>query len=559
MSLLRRQAHRKIVARDVLVNKRQTGFTPTAQFSSQQAQSTTTSTSATTQPTTTPAAPTTPTTPTTHTTPTTPTTSSTSTSTTSNTAVTTPTTTTTSSTTPLIPPLISISTSSTSTSSTLVTTPTTPNTPTIVNQPQNGANDNPTPTTQARQQLTEFVTASRSVPSSVPSVSASGSPESSGSSGKTGSIAGGIFGAVVGLVAICVFVSFILRRYRKRNLEREASHFDAGDFRRSAVMLGDSQSEKRGHTPRPPSMVERRMQHTPMSTYSFTYSQEGSQAGYGATQQAQYPQQAYYGQQYNALSPPNSANPLMHNSPSPFSPGPVSPTSSYMDYGNVGPAPGQYLTRSNSGGSQGTRRLSAISIAQSLHNPHPPSPQLANAILSPTNEYIDATRSSVTPYQEAQYAAITQQLNFAPPQAPSPVVDKPRRSSVNSEFDTRVLDFPAPPPSPSPSSSAHTVPPTLPEIRVESRDSSDFSASVTSGVAAAKEKGTTEVTPSPLNTSVAKATESKEPSSPSSPASPSSSHPSPLVPGTTARPALSANADKRPDTVYEDGDAYGGM
>ncbi|KAK7056415.1 hypothetical protein VNI00_002970 [Paramarasmius palmivorus] len=606
-----RRLHRRIVAGEAPDLKKR-AFTPTAVFPGQQASTTETeaaSSQPTTHSTTTTTTPVAATTTSTSTTPRIPETTST-TSTTARAA------TTTSSTTALIP-IISISTHSTSTTlglttSTTVTTPTTA--PTTANTVPTVNTQAEVPTTQGRGPNTTFVTAPRAATSSVSSVSASETAEPA-STGNGGKIVGGIFGALGGLVAICVIIAFILRRWRKRLIDRDGANFDAGTFRRSAVMLQDPQPESRGHSPRPPSIIERKMQtSTPMS-FGTQYGRPGPQGqGYGATQQYQQYQQPYY-QQYPGMSPPNSGNPLM--APSPFSPGPVSPTTSQYgpaEYANLGPQP--YLTRSNSAGSQGSNnRLSNASVGMSLHNPHSPAPQYAAfadpgrlSTPMPTGEYVDATRSSVTPFQEAQYVAISQQLNAVPPQGlntpavdayvqssgqpaqpasrpptppnkegASPIKDTVRES-VHSEFDTHALDFPAPPPSPGPNRMPST-PPTLPEIRVESRGSFntyDFPASVSSnsstpvtagfpsGVTAANGQalavtGTAfPTTPSPLASSFAIDTPPNEPSSPVSPSSP---HPSLLVAGgATPRPAAAPAADKkRPETVYDDDDAYGGI
>ncbi|TFK44492.1 hypothetical protein BDQ12DRAFT_21025 [Crucibulum laeve] len=309
----------------------------------------------------------------------------------------------------------------------------------------------------------------------------------------------------------------------------------------------------RGFNPRPPSMVERRFA-SPAPTFGTQYGAPGpaygdSYSNYDNNSYAQGPYPSFGpGQVMHSTSPPptaNSANPLFpapaHYGQSPFSPI-ASPTSSVGPYEPMynergEPIPSPYLTRQPSGARQPSpgyespvdisRQMStgavypAIARQPSLNNPHvdrntPP----ANAPVPLTHEnvpsdYVDLSRSSVSPFQAAQYAEISRKLNTEVPNGldtpsvnqimenhtissgssnsdrnlphlpdrehESPFADPSLSVSskntlsprpVSSESIGHELEFPTPP-SPGPAMSSRyrvdSTPPTLPEIHLESR------------------------------------------------------------------------------------------
>ncbi|KAG6902344.1 hypothetical protein C0995_001141 [Termitomyces sp. Mi166 len=413
--------------------------------------------------------------------------------------------------------------------------------------------------------------------------------ESSGSGTNVGGIVGGLAGGLIG-VAVLIF-----NRQRRRNDELSAAAFNAHDFRRSAVLMEDPPTRdeivEHGFNPRPPTMIERRLA-SPAPTFGGQYGGQGPVMG---------PSDYGYNQ-YQAYGPmqtmsPSSATVMLNNSPypnpaypnpaytqSPFSPIATPTSATYNEQAAV-------LTRQSSNGSH----TSAVNGPAGYPSEDPnyggyPSPK--------QGEYVDLNRSSVTPYQAAQYAEISQTLNteahsgpdtpainlvnpnsktheIAPPllvkdNGPSPFTDptdhlpgqltypgevspRPSTDSVSRQID----DFPVPPsPVHSSISRLDSVPPLLPEIPIGSRPSSyNFPASdrgnaIPNGV-------TKEYSKSPLGSQVPSA-------------------PSPLASGiaiTAPPPAVTSFPDapptprqgkfetvvKRPDTVYDDNDAYGGI
>lgn len=513
-------------------HRRQAHFTPTATFSS------TTSATSTTQPQQ-------------HTTPeqhTTPATSPTTPSTTQHTTTTTP----------LLPPLFP-PTTSTSTTPTTTSTSTTPTSTTPTSTSTKPTTPATSPTTQQQAPTTPVVSTPTSIKSSTAlvtapmsttgsagsSVSQTGTPESS-SSGHTGAILGGVAGALIGIAALAVTVSFVMRRLRKRRDENEAANFDPGEFRRSAMMLNDDHISVRGHTPRPPSMLERRF-NPPPSPMSFgaQYGYPGPNGGYNGGAAGQYhPQQPSYAQEYV----PGPYSPTYSN---PFSSQPSTPVTTNSAHGllhdpsaNLGATP--YFTRNSTSSSSNhshTQRYSDMS--QLGPNPN------ANMLHSPS-AYSDTARTSAA-FQEAQYIVAEHQtaLPPLPPTAlasPTPSLNKPLPSPFGdhdrpghqnvSSIDIQVVDAQGN------EGKRISVPPFLPEIHIGSSGEykDDFPASVGNSPASAAFDAA--VKPSPIVAAAAETPKDKKQVAPPSP----------------TRPQAEEEKKKpRPDTVYDDDDVYGGI
>ncbi|KAF8957105.1 hypothetical protein BDZ97DRAFT_120364 [Flammula alnicola] len=418
----------------------------------------------------------------------------------------------------------SSTTTSTTTSSALPTTTST--TPVVVTTTSS------TPeliTTMPTQTAMVTVSVTRST-SSFTSAAASASSTPAASSGtSTGAVVGGIGAGIVAIAALVFAVTFFIRRSRKRDND---GGFDEQDFRRSAVMLNDPPTHDdtvaRGFNPRPPTMIERHLA-SPAPTFGTQYGYPGpaynhdsvgypeSYAGYAASFQSFAPGQVMN----NAPSPmtPNSAYPLYPAAPSAQSPfSPVSPREQYQFENPHQPPVGAaaaypVLTRQASSHSQSSEGQG-----------QPGSPTVMRRESLPANDYVDLNRSSVSPYQAAQYVEISRRLNTEVPEGlhtaalerELPPLPPPKFSSDAADgvspfadpasappspggqyaFDHRhletsqehtrpvsgesfgsqdqvaPLEFPVPPsPALTPTSRYRidSLPPTLPEINVESR------------------------------------------------------------------------------------------
>lgn len=238
----------------------------------------------------------------------------------------------------------------------------------------------------------------------------------------------------------------------------EAAGFDARDFRRSAVMLQDPPTHDdtiaRGYNPPPPpSMMEQRQQ-TPVSAPAWGYAESyygNNVAGYGAYSQyeGQYPSYAP-GQVFNSPSPPptaTSAQPLAAASAAYYGQNPISPASSMPSpYEQSVVAP--VLTRQASNNSverqnvtetpEMTRQAADAPYSTLTRQPSMKSTQI------PPDDYVDLDRSSVSPFQAAQYAEISRRLNAEPlPGTISPALTSPAQL-----FAAQQKDLPPVPPPP---------------------------------------------------------------------------------------------------------------
>lgn len=182
----------------------------------------------------------------------------------------------------------------------------------------------------------------------------------------------------------------------------------------------------RGYNPRPPSMIERHMT-SPASTFGAQYPTQAPVAGAYAYAGEEYPsynpntQYASFapGQvvNYNAPPPKPLPNPFATPTKAQFGPIP-SPIA----------GPGQYEQQVYSDQGSLTRQLSSGSTAtypvltrqSSLTDPHPhqenaPPVPVSEGTIPDNDDYVDLSRSSVSPYQAAQYAEISRRLKTEVP------------------------------------------------------------------------------------------------------------------------------------------------
>ncbi|KAJ7493295.1 hypothetical protein B0H11DRAFT_2228076 [Mycena galericulata] len=389
-------------------------------------------------------------------------------------------------------------------------------------------------------------------------------------------VLGGVVGGIVGLAALIFLVTFFIRR--RRHQDEDAVNFDPGAFRRSAIPITDPPTHQdtvaRGYNPpTPPAMIQR---HHMYPNPNYTNSPTADRS-------------------------PTSGSQLIFQAPfSPIAANATSPVSAYAHNWQTTP-PTPVLTRN----------ISATSATSSVPSPHESAqyaqyPALPNTLAVP-NEYLDLERTSVTPFQAAQYAEISQRLNTEvpkgldtpavnefvvakmpvkdtdlPPIPPKdPFTDDAAASHEGEDDDddddpsedihatVQDMSFPVPP-SPVHSTASRyrveSMPPTLPEIIVQSRVSvnstylSEAGSPYMSGFPGGQTvvmKGAASSDNSPMG--------SRFPVTPS-PLASSFTVPSPPAMQSTF-PASPPPAQQRPDpkqrqsvmTVYDPEDAYGGI
>ncbi|KAG6865696.1 hypothetical protein C0991_000310 [Blastosporella zonata] len=464
----------------------------------------------------------------------------------------------------------------TTTSAIAVVTPLTTSTPVVaVTTPAT------TPAVLTTAPLTVLTTASPTIASA-----AAGATEtsSSGSGTNIGGVVGGLAGGLLGIVVLAFAVRFIMKRQRKRR-ETDEGAFSATDFRRSAVLMDDppthDETVERGFNPRPPTMIERRLA-SPAPTFGTQYGAPGPAVG-GHNE--------YDFNQYQAYGPTQMRSPMLNDSPYP------NPAYPQQAYGQQSPySPVSPVAMNPHDGQQATlltRQPSSATELSRAASPNGPTgypsedPHFGGYHVPHQAEYVDPDRSSVTPYQAAQYAEISHQLNTEVPTgldtpavaqfmhsqrstdsktsprmpSPSPFSDPspeylPYPSDAANDSAQNLDAFPVPP---SPSHSrVDSIPPMLPEIHVESRPTSyDFPASVRgsdipSGISKDYMKSPLgsqfPATPSPLASSFGIPT----------PPAAATSFPE-AAPPTPRHSNTEAPAAQRPDTMYDDDDAYGGI
>lgn len=221
---------------------------------------------------------------------------------------------------------------------------------------------------------------------------------------------GGAAGVLAGL-AVLGFLIMWLKRRRKENYDDD--DFNASIFRRQSAILVDDPPAP-SYNPRPPTMIERHVNNaSPALAAQRNFSGSGPNF-YGG-----------YGQQ--SLGPGDVVQPA-YGQPA-------------MGYGE----PGQ-LARQPSNGAFLTRQPSA---AVGHGNPVQPTRQPSN-VIAPNRQpsaagygatpedtnahYVDLNRSSVTPFQAAQYAAISRHLDDMEPRLPR-TSDDLSRPPLPSPFD----------------------------------------------------------------------------------------------------------------------------
>lgn len=262
-----------------------------------------------------------------------------------------------------------------------------------------------------------------------PSLTATASAAASTSAAPSGGLStGAVIGSVAGgLVAIgfAVFVClWFLRRWKKQQAEEEA--FNATAFRQSAILMDDDSTGYGstgygGRNPRPPTMIERKMANAPPSMPGYGAAQNGNQHEY-------YDYQQDYGQQQDPSQPQYPNYPALppaahaaHDIGRSFSPGQIVPISPTSPHTNPFQTP--------------------ISSNYDDHNlPNDLLARVPSAVLprqdSPA-DYIDMSRSSVTPYQAVQYAEINRRLQ--------PGTSEDQRTSSGSTIMPSAHDFPSVP------------------------------------------------------------------------------------------------------------------
>ena len=258
--------------------------------------------------------------------------------------------------------------------------------------------------------------------------------------------------------------AYFQRRYRKR---REQDSFDRGSFRRSAVVLSDppthADTVERGFNPRPPTMIERKLANTPPASpqmqqqfnhmYAPTLEHGQQQYQYGPASGYGHPD-AYLtpsfvpGQVLANASPaptPTSAQPLfstMQQGPSPFSPvaSPIAPLDTSRE-SPIRQASNEQVLKRQSSGNVSERRSLAGTVTG-----------------TPEAHYLDLSRSSVSPFQAAQYAAISRTLDEFPLPEPFKMEERP---SIHVERSFEQSSVPVPPSTDGPSTVIQAASPNI--------------------------------------------------------------------------------------------------
>ncbi|PIL30381.1 hypothetical protein GSI_07566 [Ganoderma sinense ZZ0214-1] len=394
-----------------------------------------------------------------------------------------------------------------------------------------------------------------------------------------GILVGGILAVVIGVAGIVFGMVYFIRRNRKAGED----DFNPDEFRRQSVFLpnddeaaGFGRSWNQGGA-RPPTMIEQKLSHNPAS---YAPPVPAHPYGYGAG----YNQPSFSPGQVYTPTTPNSANPFF----SPYDHSPMAyPTHQFYDGQGDGMSGHPSMVSS-------TVVVSRRGSAGSTNKPLPD--------IAVEGEYVDMSRSSVTPFQAAQYADISRHLNVAPPQglalaavseehdhilendvadtvepqgqhlAVEPIVNE--NVSPQSPFADPVMaeqqelqrlsereltdSVLQPPPAAfasSPETRITSIPPMLPELTLQGRS---FSPVTMEFPAPPSTIGRLEPQTSPLAAPPVV-------SSPVLPSPPPNAH-LPDVPSSTrarasepAMPSAKEAVAKRPETVYDDEDAYGGI
>lgn len=367
---------------------------------------------------------------------------------------------------------------------------------------------------------------------------------------------------------------------RRRSRRFGEDQFDASEFRRSAVLMSDPPTHEdtvaRGFNPPPREMTEHKQTNSPLSPLPIGYRKTSGVSGnhdghppqtiYSTTSSAPPSPSSYLATGRSSANGPLSAPPSAFETRQQSSPRRASRPASGNDPGaaNGFTFPRRQTSSSTSDTATTEKKRPPILILD------PP----------PLDNYVDLSRSSVSPFQAAQYAEISRKLNTEvprglsedevdariPPSPTEPTVRPPPpppkspfedpepipeslRDSIRESFCSgqsalrvetpELQDFPAPPSPAATVTSRYRIdsmPPVLPELNLDRRTSS---LAPKRGSVASKHPS------SPLASSVAitieAAHEADESTSPQIGTSPTSTIP------------------KRPETVYNPDDAYGGI
>lgn len=389
------------------------------------------------------------------------------------------------------------------------------------------------------------------------------------------------------------FLLYYQRRSRRNEDEALAEEiWTRPDARRQSAILPDEPGPVRpynakGAGPRPPTMIERHLNNSPslpsrQQTMPNMYSNNnGYGNGYGATE---YGQSSFYP---GDIVTPTSANPFV----SPYTQDVMaSPVSSnvpeyHMHPASPGPVvPPLALTRRTSNNTGQPTVVRQNTIPGGPHSPMVLSPRATDS------QYVELSRSSVTPSQGMQYADIAEKLHApmssafagAPTESHD---DAPQGRMLTPHMDVPPRDEDAPKESPFADSGAEhqfvdasheydievplptpimfqqtriaSTPPTLPEIRVPERSFSPVASLEFPVPLSARES------PSPFSVEFSDV-RSPPPAGLKFASSPLASS-TPTEPEPTTIPSVSrseAESRKRPDTVYtlyDEEDAYGGF
>lgn len=350
-----------------------------------------------------------------------------------------------------------------------------------------------------------------------------------------GKIIGGVGAAIVGVAALFALIAFFLRRMRRRKDDDAHAFADSSSFRGSAVLIPDPPTHEdtiaAGYNPgNPPTMMERRpvtfgtMYNTPPPGFPPTVA---------------YTQPPQYG-----YAPDPHMNPFMPQAAqAPFSP--IEPAANpFNDSHAVTAMTASPFTSPLSRQSSGRSNAQSVTDAGTIH----------------AAEYVDLDRSSPSQVQvvRAQYVEIPSKQSTdtsaqgdsdtQPP--PPPVPQKDITVAPTEEVEE---------PTPSPTTSKYGIPstpPVLPEISL--RDSGYRFPSST--LASTFPSGVTEVTYG--QTVNLKAGSGNVPATPSPMASSFALTPKDAdfkVSESTTVPSTTNAPQKRPETVYDLDDAYGGF
>lgn len=217
-----------------------------------------------------------------------------------------------------------------------------------------------------------------SVSTATPSATGTPASSSSGSINVT-AVVGGIAATLVGLAAVVFLVMWLMRRRNKDDDE----DFNASIFRRQSAILQD---DAVSFNPRPPTMIERHVTNASPALAAQRGVNSGGQNFYGG---------------YGSFGPGEIVQPAYGQ-----------PVMGYGESGQLArqPSNAAFLTRQPTAAGRGA------TLSPGDNDPH----------------YVDLNRSSVTPFQAAQYADISRRLN---------AMDNPRgsddlhRAPLPSPFD----------------------------------------------------------------------------------------------------------------------------